>query len=179
MRARFIAPSFCAKIVLMKEYISKSREQTQKIASDFAKKLKGGEVLCLYGNLGSGKTTFIQALGKALGINDNITSPTFVLMKRYRIDRRGGPMWPPGKGSPGRGSPTEKKMYFYHLDAYRLDSSQEALDLGLEEIWSDPSNIIAIEWAEKICDILPEKRVDLCFEALDENERKISIFKNP
>ena len=146
----------------MKEFISKSREQTQKIASDFAKKLKGGEVLCFYGNLGSGKTTFIQALGKALGVKENITSPTFVLMKRYNA-------------FVGAGHAVPKS--FYHMDAYRLSNSQEALDLGIEEIWDDPSNIIAIEWADKIADILPEKRIDLCFESLGENERKITIFK--
>jgi tRNA threonylcarbamoyladenosine biosynthesis protein TsaE len=154
----------------VKDYISKSKEQTQKIATDFAKKLKGGEVLCFYGNLGSGKTTFIQSLGKALGVKENVTSPTFVLMKKYKM------------------KPTANSYLlatnFYHMDAYRLNSDQEALDLGLEEIWSDPKNIIAIEWADKISNILPEKRIDLCFacpdrsvgEHVNENERKITIF---
>ena len=155
----------------MQEFISKSKEETQEIAADFAKKLKGGEVLCFYGNLGSGKTTFIQALGKALGIKENITSPTFVLMKRY--PRRGDPAGRPNK-----------KTFFYHLDVYRLTDPEQALDLGIEEIWNDPNNIIAIEWADKISDILPPKHIDLCFacpdrsvgENIDENERKITIF---
>jgi tRNA threonylcarbamoyladenosine biosynthesis protein TsaE len=139
----------------MKEYISESREQTQKIATRFAKKLKGGEVLCFYGNLGSGKTTFIQSLAKVLGVKENVTSPTFVLMKKYK---------------------TKNKNFFYHMDSYRLNSIQEALDLGLEEIWNDKNNIIAIEWADKISDILPVKKIDLCFESISENERKIKIF---
>ena len=151
----------------MQEFISNSKEQTQKIAFDFAKKLRGGKVLCFYGNLGTGKTTFIQALAKALGIKENVTSPTFVLMKRYR---RGG-VTPPKTGR-GNRAPTN----FYHMDAYRIGSSQEALDLGLEEIWNDKNNIIAIEWADKIADILPENKTDICFDSLSENERKITIF---
>lgn len=161
----------------MQEFISHSKEETQKIASDFAKNLKGGEVLCFYGNLGTGKTTFIQSLAKALGVKENVTSPTFVLMKRYR---RGGACPRPGKRPTARFAPTK---YLYHMDAYRLSDSGEALDLGLEEIWNDPGNIIAIEWADKIADILPaspaggpEKRIDICFKSLSEDERKITIF---
>ena len=62
------------------------------------------------------------------------------------------------------------------MDAYRLSNSQEAIDLGIEEIWDDPKNIIAIEWADKISEILPKKKIDLCFESLSENKRKINIF---
>lgn len=143
----------------MTEFISKSREETQKIATDFAKKLKGGEVLCFYGNLGSGKTTFIQSLAKALGVAENVTSPTYVLLKQYRIMNY-----------------ESRIKNFYHLDVYRLTEPDQALDLGIEEIWSDPSNIIAIEWADKIADILPKKKIDLCFTSLSENKRKITIF---
>lgn len=157
----------------MKEHISDSREQTQKIATDFAKTLKGGEVLCFYGNLGTGKTTFIQALAKALGVKENVTSPTFVLMKQYR---RGDSVSRPDKRASQRLTPTTPKTFFFHMDAYRLGSSQEALDLGLEEIWSDKNNIIAIEWADKISDILPESKIDLCFEHIDGDKRKITIF---
>lgn len=152
----------------MQEYVSKSREQTQKIASDFAKKLKGGEVLCFYGNLGTGKTTFIQALAKALGVKENVTSPTFVLMKQYRIKSK-EPASPAGRS---------RIKNFYHLDVYRLTEPEQALDLGVEEIWSDKNNIIAIEWADKINNILPNKKIDLCFESINENERKITIFGN-
>jgi len=160
----------------MLEFIAKSKEQTQKIASDFAKKLKGGEVLCFYGNLGSGKTTFIQAIAKALGVKENVTSPTYVLLKKYRTARK---KLTRSKKTVAKNTqcPMPNDQYFYHMDAYRLNDSQEALDLGIEEIWSDPSNIIAIEWADKIADILPAKRIDLCFETKGENERKITIFK--
>ena len=139
----------------MQTHTSDSREQTQKIASDFAKQLKGGEVLCFYGSLGSGKTTFAQSIAKTLGVKENITSPTFVLMKKYKA---------------------KNKIEFYHMDAYRLSGPGEALDLGLEEIWADKNNIIAIEWADKISNILPEKKIDICFEPLGENKRKITIF---
>ena len=159
----------------MKEYISKSREQTQKIASDFAKNLKGGEVLCFYGNLGTGKTTFIQALAKSLGIKENVTSPTYVLIKKYEINHK---MLNNSKKAIAKNIqyPISNIQSFYHLDTYRLNSSDEALELGLEEIWSDKGNIIAIEWADKISDILPKEKIDLCFEHIKDDERKITIF---
>ena len=141
---------------------SKSKEETQEIAEKFAKDLKGGEVLCFYGNLGTGKTTFIQGLAKGLEIKQNITSPTFVLMKKYRSKKQEARI---------------KNLNFYHLDCYRLGSVEEAQDLGIEEIWDDKKNVIAIEWADKINDILPKERVDICFEHVDENKRKITIFK--
>jgi len=155
----------------MQEFITNSKEETQKIATDFAKSLKGGEILCFYGNLGAGKTTFIQALAKALGVKENVTSPTFVLMKQYRIKNQELGI-----------------MNFYHLDVYRLNSSQDAIDLGIEEIWSDSKNIIAIEWAEKISDILPARnashtdaggppnKIDLCSKHIEGDKRKIIIF---
>ncbi len=156
-----------------KKFVTKSKEETQKIASRFAKKLKGGEVLCFYGDLGSGKTTFIQGLARGLGIKQNITSPTFVLMKKY--PRRGAIYCARQRGVINH-APTKCKIFFYHMDAYRLSNSQEAIDLGIEEIWDDPKNIIAIEWADKISEILPKKKIDLCFESLSENKRKINIF---
>jgi len=139
----------------MLEAISNSKEETQKIAFDLAKRLGGGEILCFFGNLGAGKTTFIQGLAKKLGVKQNVTSPTFVLMKKYKTP----------------------KNNFYHLDCYRLSSPQEAIDLGIEEIWENKNNIIAIEWADKITDILPKKHIDICLESLSENERKITIFE--
>lgn len=147
----------------MQEYISKSTKQTQKIATTLAKKIKGGEVLCFYGDLGAGKTTFIQAFAKALGVKENITSPTFVLMKKYPFSAKAT------KGKP-------HKMNFYHMDAYRLSDPQEALDLGLEEIWEEKENVIAIEWADKINDILPWKKIDICFSHEGDEKRKITIF---
>lgn len=131
------------------------------MAKDIVGLLRGGEILALVGDLGSGKTTFTQFLAKELGVKENVTSPTFVLMKKYKIEKL-------------RKQKNKKiKRYLYHLDAYRLSSPDEALDLGLEEIWSDPKNITVIEWADRIADILPEKRIEIAFSL--EKERKVMV----
>ena len=133
------------------EIITKNYQETQKAGELLAKEIKKTPlVVALEGNLGAGKTTFIQGMAKGLGIQEQITSPTFVIMKKYAID--GG--------------------FFYHLDCYRLASSQDILELGFKEIIR-PGNVIAIEWAEKVKDVLPEDTLWLEFEYLDKDERKI------
>ena len=102
--------------------------------------------------MGSGKTTFIQGLAKGLGIKKRITSPTFVFVKKYQPD-------------------------FYHVDLYRIEKIEETKDLGLEEIFSDPQTMMAVEWAEKIEEMLPKERMDIQFNYLDNKKRKI-IFKD-
>jgi tRNA threonylcarbamoyladenosine biosynthesis protein TsaE len=136
-------------------FISQSEEETKEYAREFAHRLKGGEVLALIGNLGSGKTTFTQGLAEGLGIKQRILSPTFVLMRSYPFQK--------GK----------KRLTLYHIDLYRLEKPEEAKALGLEEIWSEPKNIVLIEWAEKIKELLPKKTIRIEFEYLDENVRKI------
>jgi len=105
--------------------------QTKKLANDIAKKLKGGEVLALSGDLGAGKTTFTQYLAKALGVKGNVNSPTFVLMKIYE---------------------TKKKpiRHLVHLDVYRLNSGDDLITLGLDEYLGKGDSVVVIEWAEKI-----------------------------
>jgi len=135
------------------EVITKSALETQKLGEKIGRDLKNKpRILCLYGDLGSGKTTFIQGLAKGLGIKKRVISPTFVFMKQY-------------------------DPHFYHVDLYRVSKAEEAKGLGLEEIFSDPQAIIAIEWAEKIKKILPKRRIDICFDYVSENQRKIIFFK--
>lgn len=122
-----------------------------KQTKDLAKDLKKHRIFALQGDLGSGKTTFVQGLAECLGIKQRITSPTFVIMKRY-----------------GR---------FYHIDCYRVNNSKELLDLGFKDIVSKKDNIVCIEWAEKIKDIIPKQAVWLRFEFVSENKRKIIIDK--
>lgn len=137
----------------MKEYIVKSQAETEKIAKQLAKTLKGSELLAFSGNLGAGKTFFIKALGKALGIKENISSPTFVLMKVYDL-----------KGS----------RKFVHVDCYRLNGQEDLFDIGLEDYLVHDNIIVAIEWADKIRN-LPERAIKINMELLADNKRKISI----
>ncbi|MBI5465102.1 tRNA (adenosine(37)-N6)-threonylcarbamoyltransferase complex ATPase subunit type 1 TsaE, partial [Candidatus Gottesmanbacteria bacterium] len=111
-------------------------------------------VLALYGELGSGKTTFVQGLAQGLKIKKRIISPTFVFIRPYAI--------------------SHKQYTFYHIDLYRIEKLEDTRGLGLEEILDNPTNIIAIEWAEKIGNILPKKRIDVKFEILGENGRRIT-----
>ena len=137
--------------------ITNSFEETQKLGFDLAKEVEDVSVLALYGDLGSGKTTFIQGLAKGLGINKKIISPTFIIMRSYKV-----PV-------------IFKKNHFYHIDLYRVNSEDDVRELGLVELINDPGNLLAIEWPEKILKLLPEKRFDLHFEYMDENKRKITI----
>ncbi len=109
--------------------------EAKQAAQKLAKTLKGGETIALIGQLGSGKTTFTQALGEALGIRKKILSPTFVLMQRYPV---------PGTS-----------LFFYHLDLYRTKGWADIVAVGLPEIWTRPDTITIIEWADKIRSRLP------------------------
>ena len=135
---------------------TKSPQQTQKIAQKIAGNLCGGEVIALYGQLGSGKTVFVQGLAKALGIKKRILSPTFVFVRSYLT------------------SLNHKKLIFHHVDLYRADSLGDYRLLGLEDFFSKDS-IVAIEWAEKIKKFLPKKRIDVLMEVIDEKTRRIKI----
>jgi tRNA threonylcarbamoyladenosine biosynthesis protein TsaE len=138
--------------------ITNSFEETQKLGLEFAKKVEEVSILALYGDLGSGKTTFIQGLAKGLRINKKIISPTFIIMRSYKV-----PV-------------IIKKSYFYHIDLYRINDEKDVQELGLIELMKDPRNLLAIEWPEKILKLLPEKRLNLHFEYVDENKRKITIL---
>jgi len=139
---------------MKKENITSSPAETKKLAEKFAKEIlksrskKKSFVIGLEGKLGGGKTTFIQGFAKGLGIKEKILSPTFVIMKKFNN--------------------------FYHIDCYRVQKPKELLDLGFKEIVSNPKNIIAIEWAEKIKRIMPENTLWIQFEFVDEKTRKIT-----
>ncbi len=135
------------------EVITNSAKETQRLGEKISADLKPGSILALYGELGSGKTTLIQGLARGLGIKKRIISPTFVFIRQYPI----------------------KNKIFYHIDLYRIDGAIDAQGLGLKDIFADPKAIVAIEWAEKIKEVLPKKRIDIFFEYLGEDQRKIKI----
>lgn len=138
--------------------LTKSSKETQELAQKLAKELKGNEVIALFGNLGSGKTTFVQGLAKGLGVRERIISPTFIIIREHKINQKSN----------------LKNKKLYHVDLYRVQPEQfRGLELG--EILKRKGAIVAIEWAEKIKNLLPEKRVEIYFENLGEYKRRIRI----
>ncbi len=127
----------------------------RQLAIDVGKKKRGdgAKIVCLYGELGSGKTTFAQGFAKGLGITKRILSPTFIIVRRYELPKT--------------------KSFFYHLDLYRLQTVEEFEELGLWEIFDDPNAFVFIEWAEKLGEMLPEHRIDFQFSVLEDGIHKI------
>lgn len=140
--------------------ISKNLKETENFAKEviaFLQKEENKQIntLCLYGNLGAGKTAFSQMVGKLLGVKENMQSPTFVIQKFYETADK-----------------SFKKLV--HIDAYRIEKPEEMLVLGFAELIKEKNILILIEWPEKIKSILPKKTLDIYFEFVDENTRKIS-----
>lgn len=140
--------------------ISKSPHDTEAIAREYARKLEPREgkatVIGLSGELGSGKTTFVKAFAAALGLRaDDITSPTFVIQKSFLL--------PAGARF--------KKLV--HIDAYRLEKPEEMLRLGWQELLTEKSNLILIEWPEHIGPAMPSDAQWISFSHDGENSRKI------
>src|SRR5258708_7006213 len=140
-----------------KTHTTTSFEQTQEFGNAFAEKAQELQVIALHGDLGSGKTTFVQGLAKGFGIEKKIISPTFIIMRTYKID---------GEGN---------KKFFYHVDLYRITDQRDIDGLGLPELLEDAQNIIVIEWPEKIEKILPEIKVDLFFAYGNVEKRSITV----
>ncbi len=129
--------------------ITNSELETIELAQNFESEKFPNMVICLNGELGSGKTMFVKGIANALGINDVITSPTFNIIKEY-----------------------EGELPLYHLDVYRLDNAKN--DIGIEEYFTK-GGVVVIEWAENIKDILPEERLDIKIKVLGENKRSLVI----
>lgn len=138
----------------MQEFVTKNIEETNQIAKDLADKLQGGETIALSGNLGVGKTVFVKALAKALGIKEEVTSPTFVLMKVYDIKHK-------------------HIRQFVHADCYRLDGVEDLKDIGLSDFMED-NTVIVIEWADKISN-LPSNVINVKFDYITDTKRRLVI----
>ena len=134
----------------------------------------GPLVLALVGELGSGKTTFVRGLAKGLGIRARITSPTFVLAKRYRVPAiRNKKQETRNKQDTRYKKQETNRQYFWHMDAYRLKDGRDLAGIDFEEIVSDSANIVAIEWANKIKRAIPKGARWIRFFHLPGNRRKI------
>jgi len=140
---------------MFKKYLTNSPRQTKKIGFALAKAFLGkgrrkrALVFGLEGDLGGGKTTFLQGFARGLGVRGRVLSPTFIIIRRA--------------GN------------FYHIDCYRLRGPQELLTLGFKKIIADPKNIVVIEWADKIRKIMPRDAIWAKFEFVGRNKRRIVI----
>ncbi len=129
---------------------TKNEFETIEIAQNFESEKFPNMIICLDGELGSGKTVFTKGIANALGIDETITSPTFTIIKEY-----------------------QGELPLYHMDVYRLDGNTDGV--GIEEYFTK-GGVVVIEWAETIKDILPDERLDVKIKVLDEN-RRLLIFE--
>jgi len=157
------------------KYTTENLKETQKLGKELAEeillqKLKnppagGATVLALYGDLGGGKTTFLQGFAKGLKVKEKILSPTFVIMKNFKIPQT-------------TNYSLQTINAFYHFDCYKINRAEEIQELGFAEIIKNPKNIVAIEWPEKIKKYLPKECLKIKFKFIDQNKREI-VFNKP
>jgi tRNA threonylcarbamoyladenosine biosynthesis protein TsaE len=135
--------------------------QTKKLGEILASELLGGEIICLSGDLGAGKTTFTQGVLKGLKVGGPYTSPTFAIMKHYKINFKFKIL-------------NLKLMNIYHIDAYRVNS-KDLLELGFKDFAGKENSVTIIEWPEKVKKIIPTSAVWINFEWLSDKERKLTL----
>lgn len=141
--------------------VAKGGEDTKRAAELLLEKLSLGKearVVALQGDLGAGKTNFAQAVGKLLGVKENMHSPTFVIMKVYEIDFKGF-------------------KNLIHIDAYRLEKDEELLHLGWGEMLKGSENLILIEWPENVAKLIPVDAYRISFQFVDEGTREITFHE--
>lgn len=146
-------------MVLPFETITQSVAQTQKLGEAFGNSFLTGEgsgtarILCLWGELGSGKTTFVQGLAKGLGIATRLLSPTFIIVRRHDIPETAGVL--------------------YHLDLYRIVSSESVAAIGFTDMIREPESLVVVEWPERLGNLLPERHIDIRFATRDDGSHNI------
>lgn len=154
----------------METRVTKNASETQKLGEEIASKLlfsfarpRLACVIALYGDLGSGKTTFVQGFAKGLGIQKRIISPTFIIVRTYSLSMNN----------------EHTTNNLYHIDLYRCETEKDLEGIGIKEILENPENIIVIEWPEKLGSLLPKKRTDIKFDYEGEDTRRIIIGLAP
>ena len=145
----------------MDKIITKSELATLRLGEKLGRQCIGGEVFMLSGDLGAGKTKLLQGLAAGLGVKSKVNSPTFNILKVYKIA-------------------SQKKLkshtkVFCHIDAYRLNSGADLISLGVQEYFDSPETVTAIEWAEKVKEIRPKGARVIKIKARSEREREIVI----
>jgi tRNA threonylcarbamoyladenosine biosynthesis protein TsaE len=142
---------------MKQEIVTQSVEETKKVARDFSKKLKPGSIVCLRGDLGSGKTAFAQGVLSFFDAKPPYTSPTFLIIKEYKLENT-----------------PKKPSVLYHIDAYRI-SSKDLLEQGWRDIVQNKNAITLIEWPERVLEIVPTHAIVIDFSWESERERLITI----
>lgn len=132
---------------------SASSDQTETIASNIGRHLRGGEVIELRSDLGGGKTTFTRGLAKAIGSSDKVASPTFTISRTYNGD----------------------KINIQHLDFYRLNKDDFIVHEFMDT-WNNQSNVVVIEWADLVANVLPKNRLKIDFKYSGQFARELRIF---
>ncbi len=133
------------------EAITKSDAETILLSEKLGRHAKPGDVFAVTGDLGAGKTVFAKGIARGLGIQDEITSPTFTLLEVY-----------------------EGRLVFYHFDLYRIEKKDEFINLNFEEYW-EANGVSVVEWADKAEGLLPLTSISVYIEYLSENERRITV----
>ena len=158
----------------MKTYQTSSSLETKKLGAKIAKEILNGKlgntarVIALVGNLGAGKTTFTQGFMRGLGVRGKVTSPTFVIVKRYAL-RKPLPLL---EGE----LEGERFSHVYHADLYRINNAKHLASLEFKKILKDPANIVLVEWADRTRRIFPKETVWVRFECGEKgNERILTI----
>ena len=136
-------------------------DQIHKIASGIISKIRKSKiktavVVALSGELGAGKTNLTQEIAKQFGVNENVVSPTFVIMKKYKINGN-------------------RFKNLIHIDAYRIEHSKELEHLNWKEFLNDPTNLILIEWPEKVSEIIPEHTIMVYLSHVDDETREVKF----
>ncbi len=133
------------------DLVSRSPRQTQSLGARLGRLAKAGDVFLLVGDLGAGKTCLVQGLARGLGVRENVTSPTFTIIREYR----------------GR-------LALYHVDCYRIEGVQETGELGLEDFLGG-QGLCVIEWADKVMEVLPSERLLVHIEYAGDRERRLRM----
>jgi len=134
------------------DFFSHSPEQTRRMGMRLGGALQAGDIICLQGDLGAGKTTFVQGIAHGWGSVDEVSSPTFILVNVYR---------------------RADQCQLFHMDAYRLDSTPEAEELDLDSMLADGALIV--EWPERMAGLIPSERLWIKLEHVDEEEREMKF----
>lgn len=141
------------------DFISHSPEQTRRLGWRLGQHARAGDVFLLSGDFGAGKTSLTQGLAAGLGVAERVTSPSFTLVNEH-------------EGRAGDGA----RVRLYHVDLYRLETAAAVESIGLDDILADPDGICAIEWPDRLGDLLPPEHLRIMLEQVSETKRRLTLL---